>query len=64
MRLEKVVANQSGLSRREARQAIRRGRVSVDERVVREPALAVGSSDSVLLDGALLRLCRRSQFAF
>ena len=54
MRLEKVVANQSGLSRREARQAIRCGRVSVDERVVREPALAVGSSDSVLLDGALL----------
>lgn len=65
MRLEKVVANQSGLSRREAREAIRRGRVAVAGRVVRSPSAAVGAADAVALDGVdlgpppLLVLCHK-----
>lgn len=54
MRLEKVVATLSTLSRREARSAIKRGRVTVHGAPVRDPAAQVSEGCPIALDGRAL----------
>ena len=52
MRLDKYISGASGLSRKEAGAAIRRGRVCVDEVKSTNPAAQVSDKASVTLDGA------------
>jgi 23S rRNA pseudouridine1911/1915/1917 synthase len=47
MRLDKLVAQRFGLSRRQAQQAVRRGRVDVSDRTLREPGRDV-PADAIL----------------
>jgi len=56
MRLEKDLARRSGISRKQARTWIRRGRVTVDGAVVRDPAHRVGEGIHLALDGRPLGL--------
>ncbi len=51
MRLEKELAHRTGCTRKQARTWIRRGRVSVDGEVVRDPAAAVAEPNTLHLDG-------------
>lgn len=56
MRLDRFVSHASGCSRREARERLRRGRVSVDGNLVRDPGFAVGDEARVVCDGVRLQL--------
>lgn len=56
MRLEKDLARRSGISRKQARTWIRRGHVTVDGAVVRDPAHRVGERVDLTLDGRPLSL--------
>ena len=56
LRLDRFISHASGRSRREAREWIREGRVSVDGRRVRDPGRAVGSDAHVTCDGERQRL--------
>lgn len=56
MRLDRFLSHASGLSRSQARAAIRGRRVTVDGGVVREPAVQVSGSTEVRLDGRPLGL--------
>lgn len=49
--LDKLVADRTGWSRREASRAIRRGRVTLDDATLREPRQKVPDDAAVLLDG-------------
>lgn len=51
MRLDKYLAVAAGLSRSQARDAIRAGRVTVDSQAAKTADLKVGEAVSVLLDG-------------
>ena len=51
VRLDKFVASQSDLSRKDARIAIWQGRVTVDGQAVTKPDTAVDTDSAVLLDG-------------
>ncbi|MEN0060963.1 MAG: pseudouridine synthase [Myxococcota bacterium] len=51
MMLDKLVAQRTGWSRRDAGRAIRRGRVTVDGHPVRQPRERVNESAAVALDG-------------
>lgn len=53
-RLEKLVAERTGASRREARTWIRRGRIAVDGEPARDPSASVGSTVDLSLDGEVL----------
>lgn len=56
MRLDKLIANYSLLSRKEAKQAIKKGRVQVNGQTVRKGEYKiVPDSDKVSLDGELIR---------
>ena len=50
-RLDKLVADRSDLSRRQARNAIRRGQVEVDGIRIRDPSSAVAAEAALLLRG-------------
>jgi len=52
MRLERLVAQRMGTTRREARRCIRRGRVEVDGCVERDPTRSVGEGVALWVDGA------------
>ena len=54
MRLERLIAERSALSRSDARAAIRRGRVAVDGQRCRKPGARVGPDAVVELDGTPL----------
>ena len=56
MRLDRFVSHASGCSRREAREHLRKGRVSVDGNLIRDPGFAVGGESRVVCDGARLQL--------
>jgi len=64
MRLQKLIAHAGVASRRAAEEMIRRGRVTVNGRVVREMGVVVDpAGDAVKCDGQLVRLpLRRSYF--
>jgi 16S rRNA pseudouridine516 synthase len=51
MRLDRLLGNASGLTRSEAREAIRAGRVAVDGVLVQDPATKLGEQAAVTLDG-------------
>ncbi|MGH8493767.1 MAG: pseudouridine synthase [Moraxellaceae bacterium] len=55
MRLDKFVASNTAYSRSEVRQLARAGRLQVNGLPVKDPGLALKPTDTVLLDGALLR---------
>jgi len=52
MRLDKWLVQGTALSRSQAQRAVRAGRVTVDDRVVRDPATRLAASERVCLDGA------------
>lgn len=55
MRLDKLIASQTGLSRKEATAALRSGRVCVDSAVVRDPAMHVEpEKQEITLDTKLI----------
>lgn len=54
MRLDRLVADRSGLPRSDAARAIRRGRVTVDGQEERDPAAAVDETAPLALDGSPL----------
>lgn len=56
MRLDKFVAHTTPHSRSEVRQLARNGRLQVNGQPVRDPGLALASTDIVSLDGQELRL--------
>ena len=51
MRLERWVAQRASWSRKEARRAIRRGRVAIEGEVVRDPATQVDPEAAIAIDG-------------
>lgn len=51
MRLDKYLASYAGVSRKEARQLVRRGHVSVDGRVVKSETVKVNREQQITLDG-------------
>ena len=53
MRLDKYISASCALSRSEASDAVRHGRVSVDGKVVRDPAAKVAPDAQIALDGAV-----------
>lgn len=53
-RIAKLIARAGLCSRREAEQWIEAGRVSVNGRILRSPALNIQAGDQVIVDGALL----------
>ena len=55
-RLDKLVSMGSGLSRTEAKKAIRQGRVTVCGRKVSDPDMKVGEQAGIGLDGAALKV--------
>ena len=54
LRLDKYVHDSAGLTRKLAKQAVRRGRVSVDGTQVRDPSSKIGTAYVVRLDGVAL----------
>lgn len=52
MRLDRLLSHAAGLTRSEAKRAVRAGRVAVDGVPARDPALEVGKGARVALDGA------------
>jgi pseudouridine synthase len=54
VRLDRLVSERAGLSRRTVGQLVRRGRVTVDGAVVRDPAAKVDLSAEVALEGSVL----------
>lgn len=51
MRLDKYLSAYAGVSRKEARQLVRRGRVSVEGRVVKSETVKVNREQQITLDG-------------
>ncbi len=56
MRLDKALADQGIGTRKEVRELIAKGRVSVDGETVKQPDLQVSESSEILLDGGMLDL--------
>ncbi len=56
LRLDRFVSHAGGCSRREARERVRQGRVSVDGKAVRDPGFALSSDARVACDGTGLQL--------
>ncbi|MCA9572138.1 MAG: rRNA pseudouridine synthase [Myxococcales bacterium] len=54
MRLDRLVAERGGLSRKDARDAVKRGRVEVDGEPVTDPGRSVPEGGRVTLDGRVL----------
>lgn len=50
-RIDKLLSNYGGVSRAEAKNLLKAGRVSVNGTPVRDPAFKAGESDEILLDG-------------
>lgn len=53
-RLDKILSNYAGLSRSDAKSALKAGRVKVNGTVVTDPALKAADTDEVSLDGKVL----------
>ena len=50
-RLDKIISNQLGISRKDARIGIKQGKAAVDKTVVKSPALAVDVTSEITFDG-------------
>ena len=57
MRLDKFLSESGAVSRREGKQMIRDGRVTVDGTVVREPEQKIDSDSHIVADGREVKLC-------
>ena len=57
LRLDKYLAGAHAGSRSDVKEAIRKGRVTVNGNVCRDPALHVADTDEVCLDGRAVRFC-------
>lgn len=57
-RLDKILSNFGGLSRSDAKTAVRSGRVKVNEAIAKDPSIKVKDTDMVFLDGKQLTLTR------
>lgn len=55
VRLNKIVAKRSCLSRREADRAIKNGRVRIKNKIEKNPAVKVEPNEKIFLDGTLLK---------
>lgn len=55
-RLDKILASQGALSRKDVKEIIKSGRVAVNGKSVRDSAVKIGEKDTVTLDGAVLNL--------
>jgi 16S rRNA pseudouridine516 synthase len=55
MRLDKYLSNYSGLSRKEAKQALKAGDVLVSDRVIQNPQFSVQENDNIRLNGMLIK---------
>lgn len=56
MRLDRFLSNAKVISRRQIKKIIRKGSVTVNDRVVKDPSFAVGDGDEVKLNGELVTL--------
>ena len=52
MRIDKFISDAAAMTRSQSRKAIKSGRVSLGENIVKDIALSVGEDDRVFLDGA------------
>jgi len=64
MRLNVYLARAAGLSRREADQCIKQGKVSLNGAIARQPFLRVKVSDEVAFEGRVLTVQRKRYFIF
>ena len=53
-RLDKILSNYGGLTRSDAKQALRAGRVKLNGAVIKDPAVKAAETDEVTLDGKQL----------
>ena len=53
-RLQKVIANNSDISRRKAEELITKGKVIVNDQVVTELGTKVSNSDEIIVDGQVI----------
>lgn len=61
-RLDKILSNYGGLTRSDAKQALKAGRVKVNGAVVKDPAVKAAETDEVTLDGKQLVLSKYRYF--
>jgi 16S rRNA pseudouridine516 synthase len=61
-RLDKTLSNYGGLTRSDAKQALKAGRVKVNGAVVKDPAVKAAETDEVTLDGKQLVLSKFRYF--
>lgn len=61
-RLDKTLSNYGGLTRSDAKQALKAGRVKVNGAVVKDPAVKAAETDEVTLDGKQLVLSKYRYF--
>lgn len=61
-RLDKILSNYGGLTRSDAKQALKAGRVKVNGAVVKDPAVKAAETDEVTLDGKQLVLSKFRYF--
>ena len=61
-RLDKTLSNYGGLTRSDAKQALKAGRVKVNGAVIKDPAVKAAETDEVTLDGKQLVLSKFRYF--
>ena len=61
-RLDKILSNYGGLTRSDAKQALKAGRVKVNGAVIKDPAVKAAETDEVTLDGKQLVLSKFRYF--
>ena len=61
-RLDKILSNYGGLTRSDAKQALKAGRVKVNGAVIKDPAVKAAETDEVTLDGKQLVLSKYRYF--
>ena len=61
-RLDKILSNYGGLTRSDAKQALKAGRVKVNGAVIKYPAVKAAETDEVTLDGKQLVLSKYRYF--
>ena len=61
-RLDKILSNYGGLTRSDAKLALKAGRVKVNGTVIKDPAVKASETDEVILDGKQLILSKYRYF--
>lgn len=55
-RLDKILASQGAFSRKDVKEIIKSGRIAVNGKTVRDPAVKISENDTVSLDGTVIGL--------